>query len=134
MIGIISQEALWRDIYWSVAVRAPAATTCMTGEMFLRMEDLGFPIAELTPDTFEHTKAPDCGGIICEQSCKEQFLYEVLDPANYMTPDVNVDTARQRSRRWATTGSVLTISMEKSVRTQSSSVSAITRDGRQSPC
>ena len=34
MTGIISQEALWRDIYWSVAVRAPAATTCMTGEMF----------------------------------------------------------------------------------------------------
>lgn len=24
-------------------------------------------------------------------SCKEQFLYEVLDPANYLTPDVNVD-------------------------------------------
>ena len=42
-------------------------------------------------DTFEITKAPDCGGIICEQSCKEQFLYEVHDPANYLTPDVNVD-------------------------------------------
>ena len=47
--------------------------------------------AELTDDTFEITKAPDCGGIICEQSCKEQFLYEVHDPANYLTPDVNVD-------------------------------------------
>ena len=59
-----------------------------------RMEDLGFPIAEITDDTFEITKAPDCGGIICEQSCKEQFLYEVLDPANYITPDVNVDISR----------------------------------------
>jgi len=59
-----------------------------------RMEDLGFPIAEITEDTFEITKAPDCGGIICEQSCKEQFLYEVLDPANYITPDVNVDISR----------------------------------------
>ncbi len=56
-----------------------------------RMDELGFPIAELTPDTFEITKAPDCGGIICEQSCKEQFLYEVHDPANYVTPDVVVD-------------------------------------------
>ena len=56
-----------------------------------RMDELGFPIAELTDDTFEITKAPDCGGIICEQSCKEQFLYEVHDPANYLTPDVNVD-------------------------------------------
>lgn len=55
------------------------------------MVNLGFPIAELTDDTFEITKAPDCGGIICEQSCKEQFLYEVHDPANYLTPDVNVD-------------------------------------------
>lgn len=59
-----------------------------------RMDELGFPIAELTDDTLEITKAPDCGGVICEQSCKEQFLYEVLDPANYITPDVNVDVSR----------------------------------------
>ena len=55
------------------------------------MEHLGFPIAELTENTFEITKAPNCGGLISEQSVKEQFLYEVLDPANYLTPDVNVD-------------------------------------------
>ena len=60
------------------------------------MEHLGFPIAELTEDTFEITKAPDCGGIISEQSVKEQFLYEVLDPANYLTPDVNVDISHAR--------------------------------------
>ncbi len=58
-----------------------------------QMEDLGFPIAELTQETFEITKAPNCGGLISEQSVKEQFLYEVLDPANYMTPDVNVDVS-----------------------------------------
>jgi hypothetical protein len=56
-----------------------------------RMDELGFPIAEITNDDLYITKAPDCGGIICEQSCKEQFLYEVHDPANYLTPDVNVD-------------------------------------------
>ncbi len=56
-----------------------------------RMDELGFPIAELTAGTLELTKAPDCGGVICEQSTKEQFLYEVLDPANYITPDVVVD-------------------------------------------
>lgn len=65
-----------------------------------RMDELGFPIAELTADTLELTKAPDCGGVICEQSTKEQFLYEVLDPANYITPDVVVDvtgaTIKQR--------------------------------------
>lgn len=58
------------------------------------MDDLGFPIAEITPDSFEITKAENCGGLICEQSCKEQFLYEVHDPANYLTPDVNVDISR----------------------------------------
>lgn len=56
-----------------------------------RMDELGFPIVELSDNEMYITKAPDCGGIICEQSCKEQFLYEVLDPANYLTPDVNVD-------------------------------------------
>ena len=56
-----------------------------------RMDELGFPIAEVSENDFVITKAPDCGGIICEQSCKEQFLYEVHDPANYITPDVTVD-------------------------------------------
>lgn len=56
-----------------------------------RIDELGFPIAELTEDSFHITKAPDCGGLISEQSCKEQFLYEVHDPANYITPDVTVD-------------------------------------------
>lgn len=58
-----------------------------------RMDELGFPIAELTEETLDITKAPDCGGIISEESCKEQFLYEILDPANYLTPDVNVDVS-----------------------------------------
>lgn len=55
------------------------------------MDQLGFPIAELTEKDFIIKKAPNCGGIISEQSCKEQFLYEVHDPANYFTPDVIVD-------------------------------------------
>lgn len=58
------------------------------------MDELGFPIAELSDDGFFITKAPDCGGVICEQSVKEQFLYEVHDPANYITPDVNVDISQ----------------------------------------
>lgn len=59
-----------------------------------RMDELGFPIAEVSADDFVITKAPDCGGLISEQSVKEQFLYEVHDPANYITPDVNVDISR----------------------------------------
>ena len=58
------------------------------------MDQLGFPIAEMSEEDFYITKAPDCGGMICEQSVKEQFLYEVHDPANYLTPDVNVDISQ----------------------------------------
>ncbi len=64
-----------------------------------RMDELGFPIAEVSENDFVITKAPDCGGIICEQSCKEQFLYEVHDPANYITPDVTVDISQATLRQ-----------------------------------
>jgi len=59
-----------------------------------RMDELGFPIAEVTEQDIHITKAPDCGGLISEQSLKEQLLYEVHDPANYITPDVTVDISR----------------------------------------
>lgn len=58
------------------------------------MDELGFPIAEISNDDFCITKAPGCGGLICEQSCKEQFLYEIHDPSNYVTPDVIVDISK----------------------------------------
>jgi hypothetical protein len=58
------------------------------------MDTLGFPIAELTGDTMHITKAPECGGMISEQVCKEQLLYEIHDPANYITPDVTVDISK----------------------------------------
>lgn len=58
------------------------------------MDELGFPIAEISDNDFIVTKAPDCGGLISEQSLKEQFLYEVNDPANYITPDVTVDLSK----------------------------------------
>ena len=59
-----------------------------------RMDELGFPIAEISNEVFHITKAPDCGGLISEQSLKEQFLYEVHDPANYIPPDVTVDISQ----------------------------------------
>lgn len=54
--------------------------------------DLAFPIAEVTNDgTAVITKLDNTGGAVNLQTVKEQLLYEVHDPANYITPDVIVD-------------------------------------------
>lgn len=55
------------------------------------MDQLGFPIAEVTEDDLIITKAPNCGGLVCKESVAEQFLYEIHDPAKYITPDVTAD-------------------------------------------
>ena len=54
--------------------------------------NLAFPIAEVSPDgSAVLTKVAGTGGTIDLRTVKEQLLYEVHDPANYLTPDVVVD-------------------------------------------
>jgi hypothetical protein len=54
--------------------------------------NFGFPIAEVSEDgTTVLSKVEGTGGAINLQTVKEQLLYEVHDPANYLTPDVVVD-------------------------------------------
>ncbi|WP_454618338.1 acyclic terpene utilization AtuA family protein [Bradyrhizobium cenepequi] len=53
---------------------------------------LGFPIGEVTEDgNVVITKVDGSGGAVTEATCKEQMLYEVHDPANYVQPDVVAD-------------------------------------------
>lgn len=54
--------------------------------------DFAFPIAEVSADgSAIISKLQGSGGAITLQTVKEQILYEVHDPANYLTPDVTVD-------------------------------------------
>lgn len=56
---------------------------------------LGFPIAEINATgVFDVTKPKDSGGTVCVDVCKEQLLYEIDDPARYITPDGIADFSR----------------------------------------
>jgi hypothetical protein len=53
---------------------------------------LGFPIGEVGEDgSLVITKVAGSGGAVTAQTCKEQLLYEVHDPRQYIQPDVIAD-------------------------------------------
>ncbi len=52
------------------------------------LENIGYPIAEFYEDgTCYITKVEGTGGVVDEWSIKEQLMYEVHDPKNYIMPD-----------------------------------------------
>lgn len=71
---------------------------CTGGNCFIdwetipNMADIGYPIIEAQPDgTFSITKHKGTGGRITVASIKEQLLYEMGDPREYITPDCVAD-------------------------------------------
>jgi len=53
---------------------------------------IGFPIAEAHPDgTVVITKHDRTGGLVSSATVKEQLVYEIGDPKNYITPDCIAD-------------------------------------------
>jgi hypothetical protein len=74
---------------------------------------LGFPIAEVYEnDEVFFTKAEGTAGVVDEDTCKEQVLYEVHDPTNYLHAEVTVDlsgvkfeqVAKDRVKMWGIKG------------------------------
>ncbi|HEX2269367.1 MAG TPA: acyclic terpene utilization AtuA family protein [Pyrinomonadaceae bacterium] len=70
------------------------------------LADVGFPIVEASPDgTFVVTKHEGTGGWVTIPSIKEQLVYEMGDPREYITPDciadfttINLEYAEGRNR------------------------------------
>ena len=58
----------------------------------------GFPIVEAEADgAFTLTKQPGTGGLVSPAVAKEQLLYEIGDPALYLSPDAAVDFRNLRA-------------------------------------
>lgn len=61
---------------------------------------IGYPIVEMDEDgNFEIGKSEPTGGIVDTRTVKEQLLYELHDPAAYLTPDVVADISEAEVRQ-----------------------------------
>ena len=59
------------------------------------LDNVGFPIAEIAADgSCVVSKASNTGGLVDTRTVKEQLLYELHDPARYLTPDVVADISQ----------------------------------------
>ena len=104
----------WRGDDWDRIARATMAGhllecgTQVTGGYYADpgykdvpgMADLGYPIGEIDANgDCVITKPSGTGGRVDEHTVKEQLLYEVHDPAAYLTPDVIADISAARVER-----------------------------------
>lgn len=68
-------------------------------EQMADLAHVGYPIVEASADgTFIVTKHPGTGGAVTTATVTEQLLYELGDPAEYLSPDVTADFTSIRLR------------------------------------
>ena len=61
------------------------------------LDNLGFPLVEFDETgRFTLTKVAGTGGLVSVDTCKEQMLYEIHNPAAYLTPDAIADFSHVR--------------------------------------
>jgi hypothetical protein len=61
------------------------------------LENIGYPIAEVFEDgSFIVSKTPGSGGRVSVDTLREQLLYEIHDPRNFISPDVIIDLTTVR--------------------------------------
>jgi hypothetical protein len=102
-VGPLMHRFGWRWDDWDrlcAAVTAGHLIECgaqATGGLWMnwletQLANVGYPLVEFDDDgTFRLTKPAGTGGAVNVETASEQLLYEVGDPAAYLTPDVVAD-------------------------------------------
>lgn len=91
----------WDDWPWlaaaSVAGHLIECGSQATGGFYthwdeIELADVGYPIVQIADDaSCVLTKPASSGGRVNRETVTEQLVYEIGDPAHYLTPDVDVD-------------------------------------------